>query len=205
MIPGMSILQPDFPSLAGISAALGVAIAVFSLPGVLAPARAATAWNRFPRSIWPGRILTAVATCWAALWAPPLLIEFAPGAAPAIARILQYLVPAAIIAIALSIPDLLSCRAVGMMLVLLPGPILSASQWHPSPARYFTIALAYAMAVEGMFVVARPWVLRNQIAGANASPNRTRAVSAVFLALGAVLLALAVFVFPVASGTEPLR
>ncbi len=199
------MLQPDFPSLAGICAAIGAIIAALALPGVVAPARAAAAWKWFPRSKWPGRVMTAVAACWTALWAPPLVLEFAPGAAPSIVGLIQYAVPVAIVAICLAIPDLLSCRAAGMILVLAPVPVLSAAQWHPSAARYFPIALAYAMALEGMFAVSRPWVLRDQIMRANASPARARLVSAAFLVLAAALVLLAATAFPVEPGAEPLR
>ncbi|MBR1608642.1 MAG: hypothetical protein IJ678_03390, partial [Kiritimatiellae bacterium] len=117
----------------------------------------------------------------------------------------QIAVPAAIAAIVLALPDLLSCRAAGMLLVLVPSLLLSAAQWHPSPARYLPIAVGYAMAVEGMFAVARPWTLRDQIARANATPARTRAVSAFFLAVAAALLLCAAFFFPVSSDTLPLH
>ncbi len=201
----MPILQPDFPALASLCGALGALVLALSLPGVAAPAAAGAFWRRFPRCAPLGWIFSAVAVAWSFLWLPPLLMEFAPSVAGSAAGILRYLALAAYFALVLALPDLLACRSAGLLLVLAPGPLLSAAQWHPSSARFFPIALAYAMAVCGMFVTARPWLLRDAVLRANSTPGRTRAVSAVFLALALALLACAFVVFPVASGAEPLR
>ena len=110
---------------------------------------------------------------------------------------LQVLLPLSIAAVCAFLPDLLSCRAAGALLVLLPSPLLSAAQWHPSPWRLLVVAAAYAMAVAGMFVVAKPWLLRDAIAWTTASPRRFRAVSAAFALAALALLACAATAYPV--------
>ena len=200
----MFVLKPDYPHLALLSGLLGAATALLALPGVAAPERAAALWRRFPRSVWPGRVLAVVSLAWAALWAPFVLVDFLQGAAD---RILPW-VQVAFLALAAgciaALPDLLSCRAAGMLFALLPTPLLSAARWHPSPARLLVVLVAYAMAVAGMFWIAKPWILRDWILAANATPRRARLVSALFLALGAALLACALFAFPLAPGAKPL-
>lgn len=198
-------LKPDFPALAGISAVFGAVCAALALPGAAAPARAAALWKKFPRSVWPGRVMAAVALAWAAAWAPLFLVEFVPSAAPKLFPLLQFALAAMVLSVCVALPELLSCRAAGMLMILVPTPLLSAAQWHPSSWRYLVIAAAYAMAVAGMFVVARPWLLRDAVFAANATPRRTRAVSAAFLALGLAFLACAALAFPVAPGAQPLR
>ena len=198
-------LKPDFPALSGIAAAFGAVCAALALPGAVSPARAAALWRKFPRSVWPGRVMAAVALAWTAAWAPLFLVEFVPSAAPKLFPLLQFALAAMVVSVCVALPELLSCRAAGMLMLLAPAPMLSAAQWHPSPCRYLVIAVAYAMAVSGMFVVARPWLLRDAVLRANATAGRTRAFSAAFLALGLAFLACAAFAFPVAHGAAPLR
>ena len=186
----MFVLKPDYPHLALLSGLLGLATALLALPGVAAPERAAA--------------LAVVSLAWASLWAPFVLVDFLQGGA---ARILPW-VQVAFVALAagciVALPDLLSCRAAGMLFALAPTPLLSAARWHPSPARLLVVLAAYAMAVAGMFWIAKPWILRDWIFAANATPRRARLVSALFLALGLALLACALFAFPLAPGAKPL-
>lgn len=203
--PKAMFLKPDFPALAGISAVFGAVVAALAVPGVAKPAAAARLWRAFPRSVWPGRVMAAVALVWTAAWAPLFIVEFVPSAAPRLFPLLQFVLAGMVVATCVALPDLLSCRAAGMLMLLVPTPILSAAQWHPSPFRYLAIAVSYAMVVAGMFATARPWLLRDAVLRANSTESRTRAVSAAFLVLAAAFLACAVFAFPVAPGTPPLR
>ena len=200
----MFILKPDYPHLALLSGLLGAATALLALPGVAAPERAAAWWRRFPRSVWPGRVLAVVSLAWAALWAPFVMLEFFQGAAARMFPWVQVAFLALAAGVVLAMPDLLSCRAAGMLFVLVPTPLLSAARWHPSPARLLVVLAAYAMAVAGMFWIAKPWILRDWILAANATPRRARLVSALFLALGLALLLCALLAFPLAPDAKPL-
>ena len=115
----MFVLKPDYPALAGLSAALGLVVSALALPGVIRPARAAALWRRFPRSVWPGRAMAVVAIAWFVLWLPFILLEFAPALAPSLLPWLQVLFLALAAGTLLSLQELLSCRAAGMLLVLL--------------------------------------------------------------------------------------
>ena len=187
------VLKPDRDSLAALAALLGAAWLALAAPGLLAPARAAAPYRRFARSVWPGRVLAAVCIAWSLLWvaAMPLGSLLDP-----LLPYLQVLLPVSVVAVCVFLPELLSCRAAGALLVLLPAPLLSAAQWHPSPWRLVAVAAAYAMAVAGMFVVAKPWLLRDAITWTTASPRRFRAVSAAFALAALALLACAAFAYP---------
>ena len=198
-------LKPDYPSLAGLSAAVGALLLAAGAPGVVAPGPAARAWRAFPRSIWTGRVLTVVAMGWTTLWLPFMLLEFVPGLAPSLLPWLQVFLPVSIVGICIAIPELLACRSLGLLFVLAPTPLLTAAQYHPSSWRYLVIALAYAMVVSGMFFIARPWLARDAALWTASTPRRTRAVSLALAALGLVLLLCAALAFPVAPGTPPLR
>ncbi len=194
------VLKPDRDALATLAALLGAALALLAAPGLLAPARAAAPFRRFARSVWPGRVLAAVAVAWSLLWvaAMPLGSLLDP-----LLPYLQFLLPVSVAAICVFLPELLSCRAAGALLVLLPAPLLSAAQWHPSPWRLLVVAVAYAMAVSGMFFVAKPWLLRDAIAWTTASPRRFRAVSAAFALVALALFACAATVYPLPSPPAP--
>lgn len=187
------VLKPDRDSLAFLSALLGAALFALAAPGLFAPVRAAAPFRRFARSVWPGRAMAAVAVAWSLLWvaAMPLGSLLDP-----VLPYLQVLFPVSVAAVCVFLPELLSCRAAGLLLVLLPSPLLSAAQWHPSPWRLLVVAVAYAMAVSGMFVVAKPWLLRDAIAWTTAAPRRFRAVSAAFALLALALAACALAVYP---------
>ena len=187
------VLKPDRDSLAALAALLGAAWLALAAPGLLAPARAAAPYRRFARSVWPGRVLAAVCIAWSLLWvaAMPLGSLLDP-----LLPYLQVLLPVSVVAVCVFLPELLSCRAAGALLVLLPAPLLSAAQWHPSPWRLVAVAAAYAMAVAGMFVVAKPWLLRDAVTWTTASPRRFRAVSAAFALAALALLACAAFAYP---------
>ena len=186
------VLKPGREALPLLAALLGAALLALAAPGLLVPARAAAPFRRFARSVWPGRVLAAVCAAWSLLWvaAMPLGSLLDP-----LFPYLQFLLPAVVAAVCVFLPELLSCRAAGVLLVLLPAPLLSAAQWHPSPWRLLVVAVAYAMAVSGMFVVARPWLLRDAVAWTVAAPRRFRAVSAAFAVLALALLACAATVY----------
>ena len=188
------VLKPDRDALSLLAALLGAALLALAAPGLFVPARAAAPFRRFARSVWPGRVLAAVCAAWSLLWvaAMPLGSLLDP-----LFPYLQWLLPVVVAAVCVFLPELLSCRAAGALLVLLPTPLLSAAQWHPSPWRLLVVAVAYAMAVAGMFFVAKPWLLRDAIAWTTASPRRFRSVSAVFAVPALALLVCAAAVYRV--------
>lgn len=198
------LLKPDFPTLAAFAALLGAGMLVLALPGVVAPARTNRLWRAFPRDVWTGRILAVLALLWATLWGPAILMEFAPAFAMRNPGVYQCFFPIAVVAVCTVLKDLLACRAAGILFALIPAPLLAAARWHPSPARYLVIVIAYILAVAGMFFIAKPWLLRDVILAANATEKRTRLVSALFLVCAlAILLCAAVF-YPVSPETLPL-
>ncbi len=189
----MITLKPDYDSLSTLTLIWGI-ILVFLGTFTLAHPRARDLWLRLPRSVWPGRILTIVCMIWAALW----LCVMPLGPVTFFRDILWILIPASVALIWIFIPELLTCRAIGGLLVLVPTPLLSAAAWHPSPARYIVIICAYAMIIKGMFYISLPYLMRDHLTWATATPTRQRGVSIAATAFGAILIALSLAVFPVA-------
>ena len=184
------LLKPDYPTLSALVGVLGACLALPALAGVVRPAWVGVLWNRFPRAKIPGYVLSVVTMVWTALWIPIMLQEFIPGRAASLFPFVQIFVPVAIAALIFVLPELLSCRTAGLLFVLLPAPLLSAAQWHPSVWRLVVVVSAYVFAVAGMFIVARPWYLRDAILFCNRTASRTRAFSLGVFVWGLVLFVL---------------
>jgi uncharacterized protein YjeT (DUF2065 family) len=52
------------------------------------------------------------------------------------------------------------------------------------------VVFAYAMVIEGMFVVGMPWTLRNQISWSFRNKLRAKIIGGVFVALGILFIVL---------------
>lgn len=181
------LLKPDAPVLASLALGLGLLELLITLPCLVAPNAAAKALRAFPRSVWPGRVLMAIALVWAAFWLQAMPL----GPLMPLKRFLPILTLIAIVAVAVFVDELLSCRAVGCLLVLIPAPLLSAAQWHPSPWRYVVLVAAYVFAVCGMYIIAAPYRLRDALEWATESTGRLRLLASLEAAFGVLLIVLA--------------
>lgn len=190
-------LKPDYDALSRIALAVGATTGLLGAFSLALPSPARRLWKSFPRSVWPGRLLAALCLVWSALW----ICVMPLGPLMIVRDLLWLLLPLAIAAVWIYIPELLACRAAGGLLVLVPAPMLSAAAWHPSPWRYVIILYAYAMIVAGMYYIALPWILRDHIDWAHRTPRRARAIAAAATALGLLLVVLAFTAFR--SGAAP--
>ena len=173
-------LKPGPEVFPQIALATGILTLLPALLALAAPARAEKIIKAFPRSVWPGRIIIAVCIVWTMLWLVVMPFQFLAVLHP----YLWILTPLAIWAVCFHIPELLSCRAFGCLIAMLPTVMLSSAQWHPSPWRYAMITYAYALAVFGMFYIGLPYLMRDHIAWAYASRMRARAVATAFAVIG---------------------
>lgn len=180
-------LKPSAEALPVLTMVVALLLLGVFLPALVAPARVMQHWLAFPRSIWPGRILTIIVLVWTALWLQAMPL----GPMTPLKKYLPLLTPAAILAVWFWVDDLLPCRALGGLLVLIPTPLLSAAQWHPSSWRIVVLVAAYIAAIIGMVLIAIPYRGRDLIILATASPGRLRLTAAVFLLPAVFLLALA--------------
>jgi len=154
--------------------------------------RAAQLWNALPRSTWAGRILALIALTWAALLVNEMEMGF-------LNVIKTYLIPLAIaiyILTCMYMSDLLSCRALGGIAVLIPGPLLAAARFYPSPlapspARLIAVSIAYIMIVKGIAFILYPYLLRRAIQRITQTPRSMRTAGITNLIVAAILCVLA--------------
>jgi len=156
-----------------------------------APPQAARMARGFARHVWAGRVLATLAWIWAgwALYVMPLEL---------LQPIRQWIPLLVLAAIPLSwywMADLLSCRAVGGLLVLFPCPLLLAVREEPSPFRLALTIFAYLAIIIGMTLILYPYYLRRWIDWCVARSIRMQVAGAAGVALGAFFVGLGLLVF----------
>ncbi len=145
----------------------------------------------FCRNRWAGYVLSTLALVWAGwlLYALPLefLLPYR--------KLIPFVMLAAIPFSWYAMPDLLSARALGGLLVLIPAPVLLVARVHPSAWRLVVVVLMYVMAIAGMILIMAPYYLRDGLAWLTQTDRRLRSFGAVRLLIGLLLAWLALFVF----------
>lgn len=177
--------------LAVITLILGILALAGGLSGVFAPEPILRAVEKFPRSVWPGRLLAAVDFVWAALALVPMHL----GHFDAWKIHLYWLAPVCIFLCVKYMNDLLSPRALGGLLLLAAGVVLNIARWHPSAWRLVMVLLAYSWIGFGLSWLLEPWWFR-RIARFVLKTEKTVRLCGFFKALfGIGLLLLALFVY----------
>ena len=169
---------------AGIIA--GVFLVLVSLPGLLKPNLASVA-QKFPRSRMAGVFLLTICLVWT-FW---LLATIQMGEFSAFRRPLLMALPVGYGLVLLFVGEFLAVRALGILCLLAAEPLLDAAFLRYEPNRLLVTALAYLLIVAGLFWVAIPYVLRDQINWSTRSVFRWRFLNAIALIYGCVILTFA--------------
>ncbi len=149
-------------------------------------------WLRvFPRHVWIGRVLAAVALAWSALlvWEMPL------GWFDAYKQWLWVGAPVCYLLVVLFLDELLASRALGGLLLLVPAPLLDAARFHESIWRLAPILLAYAWVILGILLVLGPYRFRKWVNVLCATEKRCQWMAWGLLGLGALFVVLALTAF----------
>ena len=178
-------------SLSRWSLLLGAILLIKGLFILAARPQAAQVAQGFSRNVWAGRILATCAWAWAgwALYVMPL--EMLMAIRPWIPLLILVAIPLSWFWMA----DLLSCRALGGLLVLFPCPLLLAAREEPSPLRLALVIFTYLAIVIGMWLILYPYYLRRWIEWCVAQPLRMQLAGAASAVLGAFFVALGLLVF----------
>ena len=160
----------------------GLAMLLLPVDGVSAFLRA------FPRSVWGGRVLSALAWTGAAWATHAMPLDFLQPVQQA-----HVLVPLTVALTLLTwwwMPDLMACRGVAGLLMLFPCPLFLALRAHPSAWRLAPVVFAYAAAVAGMVAMFSPFYMRREFHRLADNPALQKACGAVLLAVGALFIML---------------
>jgi len=169
---------------AGIIA--GAFLILISLPGLVKPDLISAA-QRFPRSHVAGIVLLSISLAWT-FW---LLATIQMGEFSAFRRPLLIALPIGYMLALRFVEEFLAVRALGILCLLAAEPLLDAAFLRYETSRLLLTVLAYLLIIAGLFWVAIPYVLRDQINWSTRSVLRWRLLHAIALIYGGVILSFA--------------
>src|SRR5204863_4281803 len=166
---------------AGIIA--GAFLILMSLPGLFKPDLANVA-QRFPRSHIAGVVLLTISLVWT-FW---LLATIQMGEFSGFRRPLLIVLPIGYVLALLFVDEFLAVRALGILCLLAAEPLLDAAFLRHETSRLLVTVFAYLLIIVGLFWVAVPYVIRDQIKWSARSGFRWRCLHAIALVYGGVIL-----------------
>ncbi|MBX7157310.1 MAG: hypothetical protein K1X66_02845 [Verrucomicrobiae bacterium] len=178
-------------SLKVVAIVLGILIGGGGLLGLLFSEKIRLGAKHFPRNYFWGVVLMVIAMAWTA-W----LISFVDlGEYSGIRHWMILAVMLLGFATIIFLPDFLTARALGVLLLLGAEVLLSAAFPLEKSSRYVITILAYVWVIAGMIFVALPYRLRDLLFWVCESSIRFRVGAWIRLILGLILVGLGVFAY----------
>ncbi len=143
--------------------------------------------QRFPRSYITGVILITICLVWT-FW---LVATIQMGEFSGFRRPLLIALPIGYGLVLRFVDEFLAVRALGILCLLAAEPLLDAAFLRYESSRLLITVFAYVLIVAGLFWVAVPYVLRDQINWSTRSVLRWRCLNATALIYGGVILTFA--------------
>lgn len=144
--------------------------------------------KRFPRNDKLGTILVIIAFAWSfIIWSCMDLGEFFK-----IEKPVQMILVAGCVGVIVYVKEFLAVRSLGFLMILAAAPILDSAFLKEPQTRLLIVALAYAIALKGMFWVGMPYLMRDQINWVLAKDNRYKIGAIAGAVYGLVVLICAV-------------
>jgi hypothetical protein len=170
---------------------VGIALIITHLIAWMQGDAAKAFLKAFPRTYKWGVILGSIAF----LWGMMCLNYMDMGEFFYLRPYFLWIVPISFVLVLVYVPEFLSVRALGCLLLLLAGPVLQAAFLQPPATRLLLPVLAYsAWIIPGMYCVGMPFLLRDAIGWITATPQRWLAACAGGVVYG-VLILIAAIVF----------
>lgn len=137
-----------------------------------------------PRSRMAGIVLLTIDLAWS-LW---LVATMEMGEFASFRRPLLVALPVGYLLAIRFVDEFLSVRALGIFCLLAAEPLLDAAFFRDEVSRLLVTTFAYIVIVAGLFWVASPYLLRDELAWVSRSSARWRFVHAAFLLYGVAVL-----------------
>ncbi len=150
-----------------------------------------TTLARFPRSRSAGIALLVADLIWC-FW---LLATMEMGEFSKFRKPLLIVLPIAFFLVLTFVNEFLAVRALGVLCLLAAEPLLDAAFLRYEPARLLVTVFAYVLVVAGLFWVATPYVLRDQINWTSRTPERWRLFHGATLLFAIAMLACALTIY----------
>src|SRR5260370_41122284 len=169
---------------AGIIA--GAFLVVVGVFGLMKP-DFAQVMKQFPRSRVAGIVLLTISLVWT-LW---LVATIQMGEFSSFRRPLLIALPIGYVLTLFFVEEFLAVRALGIVCLLAAEPLLDAAFLRYETSRLLLTVFAYLLIVGGLFWVAIPYLLRDQINWSTRSVFRWRFLHAIAFIYGGVVLTFA--------------
>jgi hypothetical protein len=194
MKPGPHPYQEILLSTAGL--VLGLFLVVLYGLMILKPERSKEIAIKLPRNSQVGTYLIGFGMVW--FWllvAPPGKGIFSSlsmdlGEFNKAKKFLMIGVPLFCIGLILYVREFLFVRALGLCLLMAAAPLLYASDLEMAPLQWVMPLFCYLMIIKGLYFVGMPYLFRDGVSWATASPARWRGISFGGLIVGLVFVAL---------------
>ena len=150
--------------------------------------------KRFPRDPIAGQIILALGMAWFWLLVAPdglgklSALQMDMGEFNKAKPLLRVLVPAAVVAVAMSVRDFLAVRALGLFSLMLAAPLLEAAFLKDPITRLLIPIFTYAMITASLFMVGTPYLFRDAVTWVSATRTRWNACALIGLAYGLATL-----------------
>jgi len=161
----------------------GAFLVLVGVLGLLNPAFAQVV-KHFPRSRIAGVVLLTICLAWTML----LLATIQMGEFAGFRRPLLIALPIGYVLALFFVNEFLAVRALGILCLLAAEPLLDAAFLRYETSRLLVTVFAYLLVIAGLFWVAIPYVLRDQISWSARSVFRWRCLHAIALIYGCVIL-----------------
>src|SRR5215470_17909939 len=168
-------------STAGLIA--GAFLVVVGLLGLVKP-DFAQVMKQFPRSRIAGVVLLTICLVWT-FW---LVATIQMGEFSSFRRPLLIALPIGYVLALFFVDEFLAVRALGILCLLVAEPLLDAAFLRYETSRLFVTVFAYLLIIAGLFWVAIPYILRDQINWTARTVSRWRCLHAIALVYGCVIL-----------------
>lgn len=144
--------------------------------------------KQFPRNEKIGIVIVIIAFTWSfIIWSCMDLGEFFK-----IERPVQLILVAGCVGVIVYVKEFLAVRALGFLMILAAAPILDSAFLKEPQTRLLIVAIAYAIAVKGMFWVGMPYLMRDQINWILAKENRYKGGAIAGIIYGLLVLVCAI-------------
>ena len=141
----------------------------------------------FPRNEKIGTVLVIIAFAWTfIIWSCMDLGEFFK-----IEKAVQLILVAGCVGVIVYVKEFLAVRSLGFLMILAAAPILDSAFLKEPQTRLLIVALAYVIALKGMFWVGMPYLMRDQINWVLAKDKRYQIGALAGAVYGLVVLACA--------------
>jgi len=161
----------------------GAFLVVLGVFGLIKPSFAQIV-KQFPRSRVAGVVLLTICLVWT-FW---LVATIQMGEFASFRRPLLVALPIGYILTLFFVDEFLAVRALGILCLLAAEPLLDAAFLRYETSRLLVTVFAYLLIVAGLFWVAIPYILRDQINWSARSVSRWRCLHAIALIYGGVIL-----------------